>query len=164
MKDIIKVGIGIFLAFLTYTVFSKISPLLLYVINIFSLVVIYFAVQKDEIFGACLGAFCGLVQDSFSLGVFGVAGISKTITGFLAGYLSKKINVLSFLRSFLLIFVLISIEFAVWAFLYSFIFSARINTAGGLIFLQPVTTAFLGSLIFFFQRRLKKGNFRPFHE
>ncbi len=90
MKDFVKVSLGIIIAFLLHTTLSKISPSLVLLFNVFSLVVIYFAVEKNEVFGACLGAFCGLIQDSFSLGVFGVAGLAKTIAGFTAGYIAKK--------------------------------------------------------------------------
>jgi rod shape-determining protein MreD len=121
------------------------------------LVVIYFAVEKNEIFGACVGAFCGLIQDSFSLGVFGVAGLAKTIAGFTAGYIAKKIDVHPPLRSFVFIFLLISFEFILWALLYSFIFSGSINTGRGLIFFQPLSTALVGSVLFFFLRKFKRS-------
>lgn len=156
MKDIIKVPFAILIAFLLYSTLSKVSLSFTQLFNFFSLVVIYFAVEKDEVFGACLGAFCGLVQDSFSLGVFGVAGLAKTITGFLAGYISKKVNVIPITRCFIFIFTLVSLEFILWALLYSFIFSERINTGKGLIFFQPLCTAFLGSFLFHLIRKFSK--------
>ncbi len=153
MKDFVKVSLGIIIAFLFYTILNKISPSLVLLFNVFSLVVIYFAVEKNEIFGACVGAFCGLIQDSFSLGVFGVAGLAKTIAGFTAGYIAKKIDVHPPLRSFVFIFLLISFEFILWALLYSFVFSGSINTGRGLIFFQPLSTAMVGSVLFFFLRK-----------
>jgi rod shape-determining protein MreD len=157
MKDFIKVSLAIIIAFLLYTVLNKISTSLVLLFNVFSLVVIYFAVKKNEIFGACLGAFCGLIQDSFSLGVFGVAGLAKTVVGFAAGYIAKKIDVHPPLRSFIFIFLLVSLEFILWALLYSFIFSGSINTGRGLIFLQPLVTALVGSFLFFFLRKLERS-------
>jgi len=157
MKDFIKVSLGIIIAFLLYTTLSKISPSLVLLFNVFSLVVFYFAVEKNEVFGACLGAFCGLIQDSFSLGVFGVAGLAKTIAGFTAGYIAKKIDVHPPLRSFVFIFLLISFEFILWALLYSFVFSGSINTGRGLIFFQPLSTALVGSVLFFFSRKFKRS-------
>jgi len=148
MKNFIKPFFAIIIAVVIYSVFFKFSIILPQIINVFSLVVIYFALIKGEVFGACLGAFCGLVQDSFSLGVFGVAGIAKTITGFLAGYISKRIDVGPFVRNFLFIFILICLELTLWSFLYFFIFSERINTKNGLIFLQPLVTGLLGSTLF----------------
>jgi len=157
MKDFIKVSLSIIIAFVIYTVLNKISPYLVMLFNVFSLVVIYFAVEKNEIFGACLGAFCGLIQDSFSLGVFGVAGLAKTIAGFTAGYVAKKIDVHPPLRSFAFIFFLVSFEFILWALLYSFIFSESINTGKGLVFFQPLGTALVGSFLFSFLRRFKRS-------
>jgi rod shape-determining protein MreD len=157
MKDFIKVSLGIIIAFLLYTTLSKISLSLVLLFNVFSLVVIYFGVEKNEVFGACVGAFCGLIQDSFSLGVFGVAGLAKTITGFMAGYIAKKIDVHPPLRSFVFIFLLISFEFILWALLYSFVFSGSINTGRGLIFFQPLSTALAGSVLFFFLKKFKRS-------
>ena len=159
MKDFVKVSLGIIIAFLFYTTLSKISPSLVLLFNVFSLVVIYFGVEKNEVFGACLGAFCGLIQDSFSLGVFGVSGLTKTIAGFTAGYIAKKIDVHPPLRSFVFIFLLISFEFILWALLYSFVISGSINTGRGLIFLQPLSTALVGSVLFFFLRKFKRSEF-----
>ena len=142
-------------AFLLYSLLAKISVSLLFLLNFFSLIVIYYAMEKGEIYGACLGAFCGLLQDSFSLGVFGVAGIAKTIMGYSAGYFSGKINVTPLKRKIVFIFLLLCSELLIWAFLYSFIFSERVNTGGNLIFFQPLVTAVLGALVFRFIRKLK---------
>ncbi len=142
--------VSVLIAFVLYTLLGKISVSLLLLVNFFSLLVIYFALKKGEIYGACLGTICGLLQDSFSLSVFGVAGIAKTIIGFFAGYISGKINVTSVRRSFVFVFVLLCMELLIWAFLYSFIFSERVNTGGGLIFFQPLITAAVGSLAYRF--------------
>jgi rod shape-determining protein MreD len=157
MKDFIKVSVGIIIAFLLHTVLNKISPSLVLLFNVFSLVVIYFAVEKDEIFGASIGAFCGLIQDSFSLGVFGVAGLAKTVAGFAAGYIAKKVDIRPPLRSFVFIFLLVSLEFILWALLYSFIFSESINTGRGLVFFQPLCTALVGSFLFSFLRKFERS-------
>jgi rod shape-determining protein MreD len=77
MKDLIRTGLSVLVAFLLYSLLAKISVSLLFLFNFFSLIVIYFALEKGEIYGACLGAICGLIQDSFSMSVFGVAGIAK---------------------------------------------------------------------------------------
>ncbi len=155
MKNLIRITAAIIITIIIYTTLAKISIYAVQIINLFSLAVIYFALEKGEIFGACFGAFCGIIYDSFSLGAFGVAGIAKTITGFLAGYVSKKIDVTPFIRSFIFIFILISLELIVWVFLYSYIFLASFNTGKGIIFLQPLGTAFLGSLIFLLIRKVK---------
>jgi len=148
MREFLETSLGIVIALILFFLLSHISIYMIQAINIFSLLVIYMSSSKNEIYGACLGAVCGLIQDSFSLGVFGVAGIAKTIMGFLAGFVSKRIDVSSYWRSFLFIFVLITVELIFWAFLYSFIYSKALNTGKGVIFLQPLITALIGSSIF----------------
>lgn len=155
MRDFFKMALSILAAFLLNSLLARVSFSLLLLFNFFSLIVIYYAMEKGEIYGALLGAFCGLLQDSFSLGVFGVAGIAKTIMGFSAGYFSGKINVIPFRRSFMFVFLLLCLELIIWSVLYSFIFSQRVSTGGGLIFFQPLATALLGSLAYRFIRNLK---------
>ncbi len=155
MKDYIKTAAYVGMAFVVYSFFMKISTDLITLINIFSIVVIVTSLKKGEIYSAATGMFCGLIHDAFSLGVFGVAGISKTILGFTASYISKKINVAPLIRKFIFVSVLLSFELILWSFLYVFLFSERINLKGGLIFLQPFCTALIISILFPLGRSIK---------
>jgi len=155
MRDFVEVSLGIIIAFLLYTIIGKVSFSLSQLLNFFTLVVIYFAVAKGELYGACSGAVCGLLQDSFSLGVFGVSGLAKTLIGFLAGLIAQKINVLPLLRNFLFMFVLISGEIALSIFLYYFISSEYVSEITPLILFQPLCTAILGSIVFLLLRKSK---------
>lgn len=148
MQDLLETILGIAIALILFSLFSHLSFYLIQAINVFSLLVIFMSSTRNEVYGACLGAVCGLIQDSLSLGVFGVAGIAKTIMGYLAGFVTKRIDVSSFSRSFLFVFILITIELIFWAFLYSFIYSKTINAGKGIIFLQPLITALIGSALF----------------
>jgi rod shape-determining protein MreD len=156
MKDFLRVLLVVLVVFIIYSLIAKSYYSLLLLVNIFSLVVIYFALEKGEITGACLGTFFGLIQDSFSLGVFGVSGIAKTVMGFLAGYISRKINVTPFIKNFVFIFVLISLELVIWTGLYALIFLEKVNTENGLFFFQPVMTALLGSVSYRFIRKRRR--------
>lgn len=155
MRDFIEVGLGILVAFLLYTLLSKVSGSLLLIVNPFLPVVMYFALVKGEVFGAVTGTVCGLVQDSFSLGVFGVAGLSQTVLGYLTGSVSKKMNVVPFSRNFVFLLVMATVELLIWALLHTFIFAQRLNTGGTLLFLQPLLMALCGSLFFYFMRKAK---------
>jgi len=148
MRDFIETSVGILIALILYTLFSHISVYLIQAINVFSLLVIYMSSTRNEIYGACVGAVCGLIQDSFSLGVFGVAGIAKTVMGYLTGFVSKRIDISPYTRRFILTFILITIELILWAFLYAFIYTKTLNTGKGVIFIQPLITALLGSTLF----------------
>jgi len=148
MKQLFEIVLAIIFALVLFAAFSYISVYLIQAINVFSLVVIYYAASKDEIHGACLGAVCGLIQDSFSLGVFGVAGIAKTVVGFIAGFVAKRINVVPASRNFVFVFIMITIELILWASLYAFVYSKGFNTGRGVIFIQPLITALIGSVLF----------------
>jgi rod shape-determining protein MreD len=156
MKDLIDAGIGILVAFILYTILGKVSPSLLQIFNFFILVVLYFAIAKGEVFGACLGTICGLIQDSFSLGIFGVSGLTQTLMGYLGGFISNKINVAPLKRTFVFIFLMASFELLLWSGLYILIFSQMVNTGKGLLFFQPLISAFLGILLFPFLRRIRR--------
>ena len=156
MRDIIEVFFGVLIAFVLFFFVSKVSFNLVQTINFFSLVVIYFAIQKGEIFGAGLGAFCGLVQDSFSIGVIGIAGIAKTIMGFTAGYASRKVNIMKFGRSFVFIILLIILELILWVSISLFVYSKNWFVGQKLILFQPVVTAGFGSILLLVANKIKK--------
>lgn len=156
MKNFIEISLGIMIAFSLYTVFSKISYSLTNLFNFFSLIVIYFALTKGEISGACVGTVSGLIQDTFSLGVFGISGLAKTIIGYFAGYISQKINVIPFFRNLIFIFTMMIGEVAISYFLYYFIYPEYVKEISPLFVFQPLSTAILGSFIFLFLRELKR--------
>ncbi len=158
MRDSIKAVLSVIVVFIIYVFLSRFSGSIILSLNLFSLVVIYFACAKGEIYGALLGTCCGLIYDSFSLGVFGIAGLSKSITGYLAGYISSKVNVSPLLRNFVFILVLLSFEFLLWFSLYTFVLSETIDTGNGVLFFQPLVTAIIGSLFFSFLRKMSKVN------
>ena len=158
MRDSIKTVLSVIVVFIIYVFLSRFSGSIILSLNLFSLVVIYFACAKGEIYGALLGTCCGLIYDSFSLGVFGIAGLSKSITGYLAGYISSKVNVSPLLRNFVFILVLLSFEFLLWFLLYTLVLSETIDTGNGVLFFQPFMTAIIGSLFFSFLRKMSKVN------
>ena len=155
MRRFFAVILGIIAAFVIHSLLLQISISLTLVVNVFSVVVIYAGITQGEIPGAITGMACGLIQDSFSLGVFGVAGIAKTISGYLAGYISRKVNVAPFMRKFLLSALLLFLELVVWSFLYVWIFSERINTGGGIILAQPLVSAVIICFTFVVLPRIK---------
>lgn len=153
MRRSTEVIAGLILAVVLQTFFGKISPSLLVVFNPFSWVVLYFGLTRQEVFGAVMGTVCGLLQDSLSLGVFGVGGLTKTLLGFGAGYISRKINVLSPGRTFVFVLIMAAAELVLWKFLVLFLFGERWSAAGGLVFLQPLFTAVFVTLLLQFKRK-----------
>lgn len=155
LKDVLEAAAAALAAFLLFSLVGRASPALVLVFNAFSLVVILFAVWKGEVFGAVLGTVCGLLQDSFSLGVFGVAGLSKTLLGAGAGFVSRKMHIGTVLRSFVFVFVCSAGELAVWTCLNAVVSSGRMIPGNALILFQPLTTAAVGSAILALSRRIK---------
>jgi rod shape-determining protein MreD len=147
LKDILQAALATAAAFLFYSLLGGLGPSTLFVLNAFSLIVVTFSVGKEEIFGAILGTVCGLVQDSFSLGVFGIAGLTKTLLGFWTGYVSRRIDVVPFLRNFAFLLVMSSLELVLWVLLNAVVLGGRVNVRNGLIVFQPLVTALLGTLI-----------------
>ena len=156
LRHFLKNTIAIICAIILFSVLTKISPVFAMLFNVFNILVLYFALEEGEIYGAVMGSVCGLIQDSFSIGVFGIAGISKTILGFLAGYISRQINVVPRVRRVIFIFIMLSSEVLLWMFLYSYVISEKFYTAKGWLFLQPVCTTVLAFIVFPLFKKLVK--------
>jgi rod shape-determining protein MreD len=153
MKRFLEGLAGIALAIGLQTILGKVSASLLILLNSFSWVVLYFGLTRHEVFGALMGTACGLLQDSLSLGIFGVGGLTKTLLGFGAGYISRKINVAPASRTFVFVLVLAAVELLLWKTLALFLFGEPFSAAGGLVFLQPPVTALLVTIAFQARRR-----------
>ena len=146
-------------AFVFYSLLGGSAPYVLYVFNAFSVIVVVFAIRRGTVFGGVLGTVCGLLQDSFSFGVFVAAGLTKTLLGLLAGYVSSEVDVTSPRRSGLLILVISFLEVVLWVALVGLVRGQRLNLQGGLLFLQPFATAFLASLILWLEKKVRSHRF-----
>lgn len=148
--------LAVVLAFALYATLGRIAPPLVLVFNPFSWVVLYFGLTREELFGAAAGSLCGLIQDSLTIGVFGVGGLSKTLMGFACGFVSRKINVVPVGRNVVFLFILSLAELAIWKGLTSSLFGTRLTTDHGLALLQPVVTALATAGLFQLTRRLRR--------
>ena len=148
MKSLYEAVVAVLASLLLFSILVLIHPSLVLVINPFALAVIYLAFVKGEVFGAAAGTVCGLVQDAFSIGVFGHAGLTKTLMGFLAGSISRKINIAPFSRRFLFAFLLSAGELALWTGIGRVISAKGAFFGNELILLQPPAVALAVSLAF----------------
>jgi len=160
VRDLLQAFLGTVVAVLVYSLAGAGAPALLVVFNAFSIVVLYYSIRRGEVFGALLGTMCGLAQDAFSLGVFGVAGLTKTLLGFWTGFISKRIDVGSLTRNALFMLVMSILETGLWVLLTALVRLKSINLHGGLIFLQPVVTAAVASTLFALERRARARSSR----
>jgi len=155
VRKYLEPGLGIVLAVALYAILGKVAAPLALVFNPFSWVVLYFGLTRQELFGALTGSVCGLLQDSLSIGVFGVGGLSKTLMGFACGYISRKINVAPVVRNLVFLFILALSELVIWKGLASFLFGTGLTTEHGLAFLQPVATALVVAGLFRLSTKLR---------
>jgi rod shape-determining protein MreD len=158
--DVVRAFLGTIVAVLVYSVAGAGAPALLVVFNAFSVVVLYFSIRRGEIFGALLGTMCGLVQDAFSLGVFGVGGLTKTLLGFWTGYISRRIDVAPLARNALFMLVMSVVEMVLWVLITALVRLKPVNLQGGLVFIQPVVTAVVGSSLIALERWIQARSSR----
>jgi len=147
LSDLLVILIAVSAAFLIYSLLGAALLQTIYIINIFSIIVIVGALKKGGLFGAFLGTGCGLVQDSFSFGVFGVAGLTKTILGFAAGTISRRIDVAEPGRNFVFIVILSGLEVLAWVLLVALARRQKVNFHQGLMLIQPLVTAVVSGLL-----------------
>jgi rod shape-determining protein MreD len=147
---------GCLFGFAVYALLGRVAPSALLVFNVFVLVVSHFAMTRGEAAGALSGAVCGLIQDAFSRSVLGTAGIALTLTGYIAGSFAQRFDVTPLRRLFLFLFAVSAAELALWMALSGLLYARRLDSAGGLLFLQPINTALWGGLVFYALRRLRE--------
>lgn len=160
-RDGFRAALAVLTAVLIYSLAGQAGPELIVVFNAFSVVVLFFAVQRGEIFGAVLGSVCGLAQDAFSLGVFGVSGLTKTLLGYFAGFVAKRVDVSSVPRHGGLVLTLSFVEVLLGTGLAALVRQEPINVHRGALFLQPVVTAVLTSAAYALERRLMARRTEP---
>jgi len=141
-------------AVVLYTLLGRVHPGAVALVNAFAVAVVVIAFRRGEAAGALVGTVCGLVQDSFTAGVFGLAGLTMTLLGFVVGYIARKIHFGSFARLFVFLFLAAFLEWLAWVGFYMLIFGERVYARHGLLFFQPLTTAAAGSLLLLVWRRL----------
>lgn len=152
LKDIGRAVLCVLAAVLIYSLAGAAGPSVLVVLNAFAIVVVFFSVRRGEVFGAFLGTACGLVQDAFSLGVYGLGGLTMTLLGFWTGFIVRRIDVSPFLRHGAFLLVMSMLELGLRMLLTSVVRQEAIHLHGGLLLLQPLVTSWVASSIFAAER------------
>ena len=158
MREYIQATLGLGLAFGLYTILGRVASPYVQFLSLFTLAVIFFAQKNGELFGAIMGTAAGLIVDSFSLGVFGISGLTLTITGFLAGLISRKINILSFWKSFLFLAVMTFFESVLWMGLTIVLLSEQTGRPSEVLIIRPLVTAAVGAAFFAWLRRRRASH------
>jgi len=136
-------ALGLLLAVALSALLNWLEPALGLLINAYSILVMLTAIVYGEQDGAIIGTCAGLGQDALSSGVFGLAGLSLTISGFLAGWLSRKLDLHIFHKRLVFIFIISLGQLLIWAFFYSLIFRKSLLYSQPALYLQPAVTALI---------------------
>ena len=91
MNVYLRIAISILLALIVQTIGIQAFSKSIVYLDVFLLVVVYFAAKQGLLTGILVGAVGGLVQDSFSSGIIGIHGFAKTVVGFIIGLLSSTL-------------------------------------------------------------------------
>jgi rod shape-determining protein MreD len=87
-------------------------------IDLFLLLNIYYALNFSQLSALALAVFSGLVQDTFSQGILGVNGFSKTVVAYFVGFLSTRIMIKHPLIILLLIILSTAMDYLMITALY----------------------------------------------
>jgi len=156
MRGLLHGGLTLLAAFLAHIVFGKILAQPAFGVNPFLVAVLLFGVVKGDLAGAIMGSVAGLVADSFSLGVFGVSGAVYTAVGFLTGWISRRINVMTIVRFFVFLTTLSALAIVLRLGLTAAVIAERIPWSHGRLLLQPPATALGASLVFAVFRSVRR--------
>lgn len=146
---------GLILAVAVYALLSWLEPGLVLLINTFFILVILTAILFGELDGAIMGTCAGLFQDALSHGVFGLSGLSLTISGFLAGWLSRKIDLNTLYKRSVFIFIMSLFQLIIWAIFYFLIFRKSLLYSQPFLYFQPGVTALLGGFLLNLLKKIK---------
>ncbi len=147
--------VSLILSFVIYSFLGALDPALVMLINPFAVVVFFISILYGEVAGLLVGTGAGLIQDAFSYGVLGLAGLSYTISAFLAGWFSQKLNLNSFNKRFVFSFIFSLLQLSIWLVMYGLIFKQSILYSQPYIYIQPVNTALLVSVMVWLIKKLK---------
>jgi len=106
------------------------------------------AVIWGRVTGMLAGSLAGVLQDAMSGGIIGMAGLSKTVVGFLAGIASTQFIVAHALSRFVVFFLSTVIDGALFMGLYEWLGLRHFGSPVTTVALQGVTNAVVGVLAF----------------
>jgi rod shape-determining protein MreD len=110
--------------------------------------VVYVALTSGPATGLMTGAFAGLVQDALSSSVIGIAGLAKTIVGFLAGVIGTQFIVSQPLPRFVVFFGATIANAAIFMGLYVLLDLRHFDAPYGAVAGQAAANAVVGVLAF----------------
>jgi rod shape-determining protein MreD len=160
VRDVLHGGLTLAAAFLVHAVLGGFLASSFFGLDAFLVAVLLFAIVKGDVPGAFMGAAAGLFSDAFSIGVFGISGLAYTAAGFLSGWVSRRINVMTFLRSFVFLTGLSVLALGLRLGLSTVVLADPIPWQRGALLLRPVAVGLAGAAAFALFRRFRRPRVR----
>jgi rod shape-determining protein MreD len=117
-------------------------------VDLVLVVVVYNALASGPVTGLLAGSFAGLVQDAMSGGIIGMAGLTKTIVGFLAGIIGTQFIVAHSISRFVVFFLATVVNAAVFMGLYQLLGLRNFGTPVAAVAARGLGNALVGVLAF----------------
>jgi rod shape-determining protein MreD len=117
-------------------------------VDLVLVVVVYSALASGRVAGLLTGTFAGLVQDAMSGGVIGMAGLSKTVVGFLAGIVGTQFIVSHSASRFVVFFLATVLNAVIFMGLYELLGLRQFGMPVASVAGQALGNAIVGVLAF----------------
>jgi len=117
-------------------------------VDLVQVVVVYNALASERVTGLLTGSFAGLVQDVLSGGVLGMAGLSKTVVGYLAGIVGTQFIVTHSASRFVVFFLATVLNAVIFMGLYELLGLRHFGAPLAAVAVQGVGNAVVGVLVF----------------
>jgi len=117
-------------------------------VDLVLVVVVYHALASGRVTGLLAGTFAGLVQDVLSGGVLGMAGLSKTVVGYLAGIVGTQFIVAHSASRFVVFFLATVLNAVIFMGLYELLGLRHFGAPFAAVAGQGVANAVVGVLVF----------------
>jgi rod shape-determining protein MreD len=160
LRDVLHGGLTLAAAFLVHAILGGFLASSFFGLDAFLVAVLLFAIVKGDLPGAFMGAVAGIFSDAFSVGVFGISGLAFTAAGFLSGWVSRRINVMTFLRSFVFLTGLSALALGLRLGLSMVVLADPIPWLRGVLLLRPLAAGLAGAAAFALFRRFRRPRVR----
>ena len=117
-------------------------------VDLVLVVVVYAALTSGSVTGLVTGSLAGLIQDALSGGVIGMAGLSKTVVGFVAGIIGTQFIVAHSASRFVVFFLATIVNAVVFMGVYELLGLRQFGEPYAAVGLQGLVNAIVGVLAF----------------
>jgi len=117
-------------------------------VDLVLVVVVYAALTSGSVTGLVTGSVAGLIQDALSGGVIGMAGLSKTVVGFVAGIIGTQFIVAHSVSRFVVFFLATILNAVVFMGVYELLGLRQFGEPYAAVGLQGLVNAIVGVLAF----------------